>query len=441
MEITVNLPRKFKFLFDKARYKAVFGGRGTGKSHSIAVALILLAGQTPLRILCCREIQRSIKDSVKRLIDDLIRDFKLQEFFISTDTEIRGKNGSLFLFAGIKTNPESIKSMEGIDICWIEEASTVSQRSLDFLIPTIRKENSEIWFSWNPENELDPVDQMFRGKEAPPNSIVQRVHVEDNPYFPEVLRQEMEFDARTNPEKHAYIWLGEYNTVHEGAYYSKQISQAIKEGRMGKVEWDKNAPVYVSFDLGISDATALWFAQFIRGEIHILEAIESTGQPITWYLEQMIDRPYSYAPVILPHDARARNLATGKTIEDVIRSNGFQTVICPNIPIRDGIEVVRRGIGKSWFDADKCKEGLRALRAYRENYDEKLKVSRGPLHDWTSHFADSARYLFVGQKEIKPQTEIHLYRKKLSMITDKSSDLEELFKPKQQNLIRPRYGH
>ena len=139
---TVQIPDVFHYLFTPSRYKAAYGGRGSAKSHSFARALVIKASAEPLRILCCREIQKSIKDSSKRLLDDVIEVFELQEFFESTETEIRGKNGSLFLFAGLKTNPEAIKSMEGIDIAWVEEANRVSKRSLDLLIPTVRKANS-----------------------------------------------------------------------------------------------------------------------------------------------------------------------------------------------------------------------------------------------------------------------------------------------------------
>lgn len=395
----ITLPKAFEPLFKPSRYKAYYGGRGSAKSHSFAAALVLMAASKPLRILCAREIQKSIKDSVKRLIDDKIKACGLEGFYESTDTEIRGKNGSLFLFAGLKTNPESIKSMEGIDVAWIEEASRVSQRSLDFLIPTIRKDDSEIWFSWNPENELDPVDMMFRGKTPPPDSVVQRVSWLDNPWFSEVLKKEMAFDQETNPEKFNYVWGGGYMTIQEGAYYSKQIATAIAENRITRVPYDSNSPVYAAFDLGISDSTSIWFAQYIGQEIHIIDFLESNGQPIDWYVKELRARPYVYEHLILPHDARARALGTGKTIEEVLRGFNFQTVICPNIPIIDGINTVRAAFGKCWFDAEKCSDGLKFLRAYRENYDDKLRISRGALHDENSHAADAFRYLCVGRKD------------------------------------------
>jgi len=397
MEVT--LPTAFQFLFQPSRYKAIYGGRGSAKSHSVATALVLKAAAKPLRILCGREIQNSIKDSVKRLIDDKIKECGLENFYKSTETEVRGRNGSLFIFAGLKTNIQSIKSMEGIDIAWIEEADTLSQNSLNVLVPTIRKEDSEIWFTWNPANELDAVDMMFRGKVPPPNTLVRQVSYDVNPFFPEVLRKEMEFDKVNDIEKYEHVWRGGYRVTTQGAYYSKQISTAIAENRITGVPYDSHAPVYVSFDLGISDSTALWFVQKVGQEIHVIDAYESNGQPIDHYAQLLRQKPYIYAKLILPHDARAKSLGTGKSIEEVLRGLNFETVICPNIPIKDGIDHARSFIGRCWFDQEKCAEGLKNLRAYRENFDERLKISRGPLHDFTSHYADSFRYMAVGLQE------------------------------------------
>lgn len=394
---TIQLPKAFEPLFDPSRYKAYFGGRGSAKSHSFATALVIKGAQDPLRILCAREIQKSIKDSVKRLIDDKIAQCGLQSFYHSTDTEIRGINGTHFVFTGLRTNPDSIKSMEGIDIAWIEEANTVSRHSLDLLIPTIRQEDSEIWFSWNPDSELDAVDMMFRGENVPPNSIIREVSYKDNPWFPDVLKQEMEFDRETDFEKYVHVWLGGYQKVKEGAYYAKQIAKLAASGRITNVPYDPHAQVYAAFDLGISDSTSIWLVQFIGQEIHVVDYIESTGQPIEWYAKQLKGRNCTYAPLILPHDARARQLGTGKSIEEILRSLGFQTTIAPKLSVKDGIEAVRGILDKCWFDQERCKEGLRALREYRENYDEKRMISRGPLHDWASHGADAFRYLAVGR--------------------------------------------
>lgn len=229
--MNVELPIAFRPLFSPARYKAYFGGRGSAKSHSFATALVVLGAKSPMRFLCCREIQKSIKDSVKLLIDDKINQLELNNFYTSTDAEVVGKNGTQFFFAGLKTNPEALKSMEGIDICWIEEANTVSQKSLDLLIPTIRKPGSELWFSWNPDQPSDAVDKMFRGENPPPNSIIQQVSWRDNPYFPEVLIKDMEHDKVTNLLKYQHVWEGGYDLTTE-----TKILRRIKENATATIQ-------------------------------------------------------------------------------------------------------------------------------------------------------------------------------------------------------------
>jgi hypothetical protein len=226
---TLQLPDAFKELFTPSRYKAYFGGRGSAKSQSAASALLILGAQKPLRILCCREIQKSIKDSVKLLLDDKIKEYGLSNFYTSTDTEIRGKNGTLFLFAGLRSNPEAIKSTEGVDVAWVEESSTISQRSLELLVPTIRKEDSEIWFTWNPNSELDPVDKLFRGQNPPPNSIIRQVSYLDNPWFPSVLAKEMEYDKEVSEGKYKHVWLGEYADVQSGKMFPDEILEWQKQ--------------------------------------------------------------------------------------------------------------------------------------------------------------------------------------------------------------------
>jgi hypothetical protein len=191
----VYVPEPFLSLFEPKRYKAYYGGRGSGKSHSFATALVSLGYNEPKRILCAREIQRSIKDSVKLLLDDKIAELGLGDFYTSLQNEIRGANGTTFLFAGLgQLTTDQIKSMEGIDLCWVEESQTVSQRSLEVLIPTIRKPGSELWFSWNPRNASDPVDQLFRGTVVPLNSVIRKANYDCNEFFPKELNDERIFD-------------------------------------------------------------------------------------------------------------------------------------------------------------------------------------------------------------------------------------------------------
>ncbi len=210
----MEVPSSFRFLFDpplgSVRYRAAHGGRGSGKSWGMASALITLGMQQPLRIGCYRELQRSIATSSKQILDDVIQREGLNGFYRSTKTDIVGINGTQFLFAGLRHNIDNIRSTEGVNIAWISEASKVSQGSWDVVRPTIRAEGSEIWCDWNPDLPTDPVDAMFRGEEPPPKSIVREVNWHDNPFFPDTLLSDMEYDRKRDMDKYNWVWGGEY---------------------------------------------------------------------------------------------------------------------------------------------------------------------------------------------------------------------------------------
>lgn len=204
-----NIPSAFSILFSPYRYKAFHGGRGSAKSHSVAAALVTLGAQRPMRIGCYREVMRSLANSVKRLLDDKIKELGLEAHYNSTQFGIEGINGTSFLFGGLRTNPDAIKSTEGLDVAWIEEADRASQNSLDLLTPTLRKPGSELWVTWNRRTAKDPVDVMFLGGTPPPDSYVRQVSWRDNPWFPQVLRNEMEWMKRRDHDKWRHIWEGD----------------------------------------------------------------------------------------------------------------------------------------------------------------------------------------------------------------------------------------
>jgi len=222
-EVDVEIPEPFMDLYTPCRYKAFYGGRGSAKSHSFAKALLCEGYEKKLRILCGREVQRSIKDSVKLLLDDQIEILGLGDHYTSLQNEIRGENGTVFLFAGLGSmTTDQIKSLEGINRCWIEEAQNISQRSLEVLIPTIRQPGSELWFSWNPRNANDPVDKLFRGQITPKNAIIKKVNFDDNKFFPKELNDERLFDKEHKPGRYAHIWLGMHEPKAIGAIWDRQ---------------------------------------------------------------------------------------------------------------------------------------------------------------------------------------------------------------------------
>jgi phage terminase large subunit len=400
----LELPEAFEPLFQPARYKAFWGGRGSGKSHSFAAALVTKAYEESKRILCAREIQKSIRDSVKALIDDKIAEGRFGGFK-STETYIEHTGtGSVFLFAGLREqNVASIKSLEGIDIAWVEEASSLSKRSLQLLTPTIRKEGSEIWFSWNPDQEHDPVDRMFRGPSPPPNSIIRKVSWRDNPWFTSALRGELEHDQASDPGKYEHVWEGGYAQAQDGAYYTRQLAQARAEGRTSRrLVVDPNLPVRAFWDLGVSDHTAIWIAQFVDMEIRFLDYIEAQGQPLGYYLNELRGRGHGQAVCVLPHDAAQRDLNTAKSLEQHVKDGGFRAEIVTNQgkgAAMARVEAARRLFPRMWFDSENTDAGLKALAAYHERRDENRNVGLGPEHDWASHGADAFGLACVAYRE------------------------------------------
>jgi len=389
-----EFPEKLSVLFEKSRYKVLYGGRGGAKSWGVARALLILAAKDPLRILCAREFQTSLKDSVHKLLCDQIQALGLETFYDVTQATIRAKNGSEFNFVGLKNNVANVKSYEGVDICWVEEAQTVSRSSWNVLVPTIRKENSEIWITFNPELETDETFQRFV-VHAPDNAIVRKINWSDNPWFPQTLREEK--DALKNRDRQAYnnVWEGLCRVTVDGAIFADQMQQAEFDGRITKVPYDPSKPVHAVFDLGWADHTAIWFLQFVGMETRLIRYIQDTQKTMTHYLATLQTFGYVYDTIWLPHDAQNKTLAAaGMTIEQIVRNAGFKTRVLDKVPIVDSINAARTIFPKCYFDRENCAEGLQCLRHYRYEVDPDTKqFSRTPLHDHYSHGADAFRYI------------------------------------------------
>ena len=390
----VEFPEKLSILFDSARYKVLYGGRGGAKSWGIARALLIIGARKTTRILCAREFQTSIKDSVHKLLSDQIVAMGLIEFYEITQNSIRGKNGTEFSFVGLKNNVANIKSYEGCDIAWIEEAQTTSKLSWNVLIPTIRKEGSEIWISFNPELETDETYQRFIVN-PPENCIVQRINWSDNPWFPETLR--LEKDALFVRDREAYntVWEGVCRQTVDGAIFAKEMQQAEFEQRITRVPYDATKPVLAIFDIGWADATAVWFLQFVGMETRLIRYYETNQTTMSEILAKMQTFGYVYETLYLPHDAQNKTLAAnGRSIEDIVRNAGFNVRIIDRVPIADSINAARTIFSKCYFDRENCHEGLQCLRHYRYDVDpETGRFSQKPLHDNYSHGADAFRYI------------------------------------------------
>ena len=399
-----EFPIKLKGLFEKSRYKVAYGGRGGAKSWGIARALLIKGAKDPMRILCAREFQTSIKDSVHKLLCDQIEALGLLGFYEITQNSIRGKNGTEFAFVGLRNNVANIKSYEGVDIVWVEEAQTTSRLSWNILIPTIRKQGSEIWISFNPELETDETYQRFVLK--PPADCIQiKINWSDNPWFPDTLMLEKDALKERDLEAYNQVWEGLCRQSVDGAIFAKELQQAELDGRLTKVPYDATKPVHAVFDLGWADSTAIWFLQFVGMETRLIRYIEDSQKTISHYLATMQTFGYVYDKVWLPHDAENKTLAAaGRSIDDIVRAAGYKTQILPRVPILDSINAARTIFPSCYFDRDNAAEGIDCLRHYRYEVDPVSgQFSRTPLHDHYSHGADAFRYIALMIKEPGPK--------------------------------------
>lgn len=390
----VQFPEKLRCLFQPSRYKFVRGGRGGGKSWGVARALLIRGAQRPTRILCTREIQKSIKDSVHRLLSDQVSELGLDGFYEVLRDEIRGANGTLFLFSGLSDQTaDSIKSFEGCDIVWIEEAHSITERSLRILIPTIRKDGSEIWATYNPELETDPIYVMDQ-VEPRPDAISIRINWNENPWFPAVLEQERAHAEKTmKPAMYRHIWEGECLPAVEGAIYADEM--AAVSGRVVRLQYDPMLKVHTVWDLGFNDSMAIGLVQRHTSEIRLLDYIEGSHRVLTDYLAEIKERHWNWGIDFLPHDGFAKRHQTGLADADVLKAQGRTVLQVPGADVEAGIRNARLVFPRVYFNADG--KGIPLLLEHLKRYRRAINRTTGepgaPLHDAHSHGADMFRYL------------------------------------------------
>lgn len=402
-KLAVEVAPIFEPLLEPSRYKGAWGGRGSGKSQAFADLLIIAALKQPgFRALCCREIQKSLKESAKRLIESKIEDYGLASMFDCQSAEIKTPGGGLIAFAGLQDHTsESIKSYEGFDVAWIEEAQTVSVKSLNLLRPTIRKPGSEIWASWNPRFDTDAVDAMLRGEEKPTGSIVVRANWNDNPWFPAELEQERLDCQRQQPEQYDHIWEGGYATVAEGAYYARHLAEAREQGRITTLAKDPLQSTRAYWDIGVRDATAIWIVQQKGEALRFIDHYEAEGQDLAAHLNWLRSAGHGDAEQVLPHDGAKVDALTAIRYEDHIRSAGFSVRTVPNQgkgAAMKRIEAARNLFSRMSFDEARCAKGLKAIGWYHEKKNDG-GYGVGPNHDWASHSADAFGLAAVDYRE------------------------------------------
>jgi phage terminase large subunit len=398
-KLKVDVAPVFEPLLHPKRYKGAHGGRGSGKSHFFAEQLVLRCLAKPTRAVCIREIQLSIKDSVRQTVIDKIEKFGLGGYFEVLDHEIRAPNGSLIIFRGMQSyNAETIKSLEGYDIAWVEEGQTLSEYSWKMLRPTIRKDGSEIWVSWNPRLRTDAVDMFFR-KNPHPESICVQANWRDNPWFPEVLVKDMRQDKLVDVEDAEHVWEGAYG-MDQGAILARWVDRAEKAGRLNACQYDSGAlPVEITSDIGFRDTSSWWVWQRKLFGYSLIAYQGDSGMDaeewIEYWKEELDRRRWPLGKIWLPHDAKVKTFQSKySAIEQFLTAFGVGK--CDIVPISskaDRINAARTVIQKCEFNAVECEKGLDGLRAWVFEYNEDTKAfSREPAHNWASHPSDAYSY-------------------------------------------------
>lgn len=400
----IEIPEALSFLFEPARYKVAYGGRGSAKSWSFARALLIIGASRPLRVLCCREIQRSIEESVHQLLTDQVAALGLQSFYTIQSNHIFAANGTSFAFAGLRAlNVAQLKSFEGIDVCWVEEAQNVSAQSWRVLIPTIRKEQSEIWVSFNPELDTDETYNRFVLK-PPPATIVRKINWRDNPWFPKVLEAERAHLERTDPESYRNVWEGEPLSSLPGAIYRLEMVKLQEEGRVRPVPYDPNLKVHTIWDLGWNDLTSVLMVQRLHSEVRVIDFLEDSHRTLDQYVAELKDRRYNWGSHWLPHDGVHRDLKSGQSAQDVLKRLGWQSDIVPAHDVEQGIKNARQVFGRCYFDEAKASGLVEHLRRYRRQINQVTNEPQAPLHDAHSHAADAFRYMAAIVDKLKNDT-------------------------------------
>ena len=402
-KIDAKFPQKLRCLFRPSRYKFIRGGRGSGKSWGVARALLILGAKQKMRILCTREVQKSIRQSVHQLLSDQIQMLGLGSFYEVLTTELRGANGTQFFFAGLsEMTADSIKSFEGCDIVWLEEAQTLTRRSLTILIPTIRREGSEIWATYNPELETDPIHEMAVVN-PPPDTVSVLMNYSDNPWFPATLEAERQHaQATMRPANYAHIWEGQCKPAVEGAVYADEVAAVVAEGRLCRVHYDPLLKVHTVWDLGFNDMMSIILVQRAASEIRVIDYIEDNRLPLPEYVDRLQAMNMNWGNDWLPHDGFAKRHQTGKSDAEVLKNLGRNVQMVPNSEVESGIRQTRIVFPRIWFNSESG--GVKALMEHLKRYRRHVSRTTGeagrPLHDEHSHGADAIRYLCLVADEL-----------------------------------------
>lgn len=389
-ELRIPTPAVFEPLLQPSRYKGAYGGRGSGKSHFFAELLIEHSMLRRVDAVCIREVQRTLKQSVKKLLETKIQSLNVGAYFEVQDKEIRSKLGGTIIFEGMQNHTaDSIKSLEGFDIAWVEEAQSLSQRSLDLLRPTIRKPASELWFGWNPSLASDPVDQLLRGERPPPGAIVVQANYRDNPWFPAELREEMEYDQKRDPDKFAHIWLGEYQRNSEARVFR---NWRIEEFELG-ADWVMRQGADWGFSI---DPSVLVQCAIVGRTLYVCHEAYRVGVEIDFLPDLFRTVPGAENWTTIADSARPETIS-------YMQRHGFRRIV----PAVKGARSLEEGIEflKS-FDVvvhPRCIHTIDELTLYSYKTDPLTGQILPQLQDKDNHVIDALRYACEGARRAKPQ--------------------------------------
>jgi phage terminase large subunit len=391
--LTIQTPKVFEPLLNGGRYLGLHGGRGSGKSHFFAELLIERCLLRKTDAVCIREVQRTLQQSVKKLLELKINDLGVSDMFEVQESIIKAPHGGMIIFQGMQNHTaDSIKSLEGYDVAWVEEAQSLSQRSLDLLRPTIRKPNSELWFSWNPNNSSDPVDALLRCDNPPPDSVVIQANYRDNPWLPDVLKAEIEYDQRRDPDKFAHVWLGEYVRNSE--------ARVFKNWTVEEFEAPNGATFRLGADWGFATDPSVLVRCYLEGrKLYVDYEAYMVGCEIDQLPDLFRRVPESERWFITADSARPETIS-------YMQKHGFPKInsaIKGAKSIEEGVEFLKS------FDIvvhPRCQHTIDELTLYRYKSDPLTNQILPVLEDKDNHVIDALRYACEGVRRAqKPMVE------------------------------------
>ena len=405
----LDLPRKLEpvvqaIIHRSVRYVILYGGRGSAKSWSVARILLNVGRHLPIRVLCAREIQKSIEESVYQLLVDQISDMGLGAFYNCTKSSIVGQNGSLFIFAGLRQQDiTKLKSMEGVDIVWVEEGQVVTDKSWEVLIPTIRKEASMIIVTFNPELDTDPTYVRFVEK-TPPRSLVLKLNHSDNPFFPQVLEEERayleETDKSPGKVKYLNIWEGECMPAVEGAIFAAEVARLFEDGRVRPLNYDPKGKVHMIMDLGWGVMACILVQRF-ASTVQIIGYREYSGVTYETMTRDLETLPYRWGKVFMPHDASHRDPKYGKSHFEVMEGLGWTTAKIDQIGIENYVSAGREMFGNLYIsDSEECARLIHCLRRWKRQIPTTTDHPGAPMKDEFSHGSEAFCYVAVVADQI-----------------------------------------